>query len=52
MSEYFSLCEFKWLENVDKFDVNLIIGNSSIDIFLKLVLNIMMNYIIYTIIID
>ena len=35
MSEYFSHCEFKWLENVDKFDVNLIIGNSSIDYILE-----------------
>ena len=30
MSEYLPYWEFKWLKNVDKFDVNPIIENSSI----------------------
>ena len=30
MSQYLSYCEFKWLKNIDKFNVNSISENSSI----------------------
>ena len=30
MSQYLPYCEFKWLKNVDKFDVNSISENCSI----------------------
>ena len=49
MSEYLSCGEFKWLKNVDGFDVMSISENK--DIFLKLTLNILMNYMNYTMII-
>ena len=47
MSKYLPYGEFKWLnqKEIDKFDVNLIVENSS-DMYLKLTLNILMNYII------
>ena len=35
MSQYLPYCEFKWLKNVDKFDVNSISENSSIDYILE-----------------
>ena len=31
MSQYLPYCEFKWLENIDKFDVTSVSENSSID---------------------
>ena len=43
MSKYLPYWEFEWLKNIDKFDVNPIIENSSIAIFLKLTLNILVN---------
>ena len=51
MSEYLPYGELKWLKNIDKFDVMLIIEKSDIVIFLKLILNILMNYMNYTMII-
>ena len=35
MSENLLYCEFKWLKNIDKFDVNLISENSSIGYILE-----------------
>ena len=35
MSQYLPYCEFKWLKNIDKFDVNSVSENSSIDYVLK-----------------
>ena len=51
MSEYLSYGEFKWLKNVDGFDVNSISEKSPIRIFSKLTLNILMNYMNCTMII-
>ena len=31
MSQYLPYCEFKWLKNIDKFDVTSVSENSSID---------------------
>ena len=42
MSEYLPYGKFEWLENIDKFDINSISERS--DTFLKLILNILMNY--------
>ena len=35
MSQYLPYCEFKWLKNIDKFDVNSVSENSLIDYVLK-----------------
>ena len=35
MSQYLPHCEFKWLKNVDKFDVNSVSENNSIDYILE-----------------
>ena len=35
MSQYLPYCEFKWLKNIDKFDVYSVSENSSIDYVLK-----------------
>ena len=51
MSEYLPYEEFEWLENIDEFNVNSINKKVIPDIFLKLILNILMNYINYTMII-
>ena len=50
MSDYLPYCGFKWLKNVDNFDVNSISEKSPLG-FSKLILNIVTNYIIYTMII-
>ena len=44
MNEYLPYGEFKWLKNVDNFDVNSISENSSAGYISKLILNILMNY--------
>ena len=44
MSEHLPYGGFKWLENVDEFDVMPLIEQSPIGYFLKLTLNILMNY--------
>ena len=49
MSEYLPNGEFKWLKNVDGFDV-MSISEKKV-MFLKLTLNILMNYMNYTMII-
>ena len=36
MIQYLTYCEFKWLKNIDKFDVNSISENSSIGYILEL----------------
>ena len=51
MSEYLPCGGFKWLKNVDRFDVNSISEKSERGFFIKLILNILMNYMPYTIII-
>ena len=51
MSEYLPYAEFNWLKNVDKFDVNSIDEKVKWDIFLKLILNILMNYMNYIMVI-
>ena len=35
MSQYLPYCEFEWLKNIDKFDLNSVSENSSIDYVLK-----------------
>ena len=50
MSQYLPHCEFKWLKDVDKFDVNSVSENSSIDYILEVDLEYLMNYIIFTMI--
>ena len=48
MSEYLPYHGFKWLKNIDKFDIMSINYESPIGyIFLKLTLNILMNYMNY-----
>ena len=49
LTEYLPYNEFEWLKNVDEFDVMPITKKK--DIFLKLILNILMNYMNYTMII-
>ena len=44
MSDYLPYDGFKWLNDIDNFDVNSISEKSPIDIFSKLILNILMNY--------
>ena len=51
MSEYRPYGELEWVENVDEFDVNSINEKSEIGYFLKLILNILMNYMNYAMII-
>ena len=51
MNEYLPYGEFKWLENVHGFDVNSINEKSDAGYFLELILNILMNYMNYTMII-
>ena len=51
MSEYLPYGGFKWLKNVDEFDVMSIIKKIQYDIFSKLTLNILMNYMNCTMII-
>ena len=51
MSAYLPDGRFKWLKNVDNFDVNSISEKSPIGIFSKLILSILMNYVYYTMII-
>ena len=51
MSEYLPYEGFKWLKNVDEFDVMSINEKSPIGYFLKLTLNILMNYMNCTVII-
>ena len=51
MSEYLPYERFKWLKNVDELEVMSINEKVEQDIFSKLTLNILMNYINYTMII-
>ena len=51
LSGYLPYGRFKWLKNVDGFDVNSISEKSPIRIFSKLTLNILMNYMNCTMII-
>ena len=51
MSEYLPNEGFKWLKNVDGFDVTAIGKKVRQGIFLKLILNILMNYVYYRMII-
>ena len=51
MSEYCPYEGFKWLKNVNGFDVISISEKSLIEYFLKVDLNILMNYMNYTMII-
>ena len=51
MTEYLPYGEFKWFEKVDKLDVMSINEKSEIGYFFKLILNILMNYMNYTMII-
>ena len=50
MSEYLHCGRFKWLKNIDKFDVMSVSEKSPIGYFLELTLNILMNYMNYTMI--
>ena len=52
MSEYLRYEGFKWLKNHDEFDVIQLMKKVTLDIFSKLTLNILMNYMNYTIIIQ
>ena len=52
MSEYLPDEEFQWLENIDEFNVMSIDEKSDTGYFFKLILNILMNYINYIMIID
>ena len=51
MSEYLPYGEFEWLKNIDEFDVMSIDKKSEIGYFLKLILNTLMNYMNYIMII-
>ena len=51
MSEYLPYEEFKWSENVDEFDVNSINEKSERGYFLEVNLDILMNYMNWTMII-
>ena len=52
MSEYLPDEESQWLENIDEFNVMSIDEKSDTGYFFKLILNILMNYINYIMIID
>ena len=52
MSEYLPYEGFKWLKNVDEFDVIQLMKKVTLDISSKLTLNTLMNYMNYTIIIQ
>ena len=51
MSEYLPYSEFQWLKMFDELDVMSISEKMKLDIFLKLILNILMNCTNYTMII-
>ena len=51
MSEYLPHEEFKWFKNVNEFNAMPVNEKSLIDIFSKLTLNILINYMNYTVII-
>ena len=51
MSSYLPYGRFKWLKNVDGFDINSISEKSPIGYILKVILNILMKCMYYTIII-
>ena len=51
MSEYLPYGEFNWLKNIHKFDVNSINEKVIQDILLELILNILLNYMNYTMVI-
>ena len=51
MSEYLPYEQFKWLKNIDELDVMSVNEKSDIGYILEVVLNILKNYISYTIII-
>ena len=51
MSEYLPYEQFKWLKNVDELDVMSVNEKSDIGYILEVVLNILKNYVSYTIII-
>ena len=51
LSEYLPYSEFKWLKNVDRFDVNSISEKSLVEYFLEVDLDIMINYMNCTMII-
>ena len=51
MSEYLPYEEFKWFKNVNEFNVMSVNEKSLTDIFSKLTLNTLINYMNYTVII-
>ena len=51
MSEYLPYGKFKWLKIVDRFNANLISKKKKLDLFLKLILNVLTNYMNYKMII-
>ena len=51
LSEHLPYSEFKWLKNVDRFDVNSISEKSLVEYFLEVDLDIMINYMNCTMII-
>ena len=51
MSGYLTYGRFKWLKNVDNFDVNSISEKSPIGYILEVILSILINYTYYTMII-
>ena len=51
MSGYLPYGRFKWLKNVDNFDVNSISEKSPIGYILEVILSILINYTYYTMII-
>ena len=51
MSEYLPYEQFKWLKNIDELDVMSVNEKSDIGYILEVVLNILKNYVSYTIII-
>ena len=51
MSNYLSYGRFKWLKKIDRFDVNSVSKKSPVGYFLQVDLEILINYIYYTMII-